>query len=218
MKKQQQEMFVSKHDLESEIDKLTQAIRTANDANTRLNNCVDLFNLPSPQDLTTDWLHVYISSRTDAVSKNLCFDSLTQTRMIEGWEKIEKKVLPDVKSVERFCKKFKDQISYDEQSEMMVFNDVEQLAIGRVEKPLPEDCNTHIEMIDCIRNMVLKLRQWEKVHRCIKRPLEWLLKADKDTLKTEWAQGTILINDEEEAQDYNRTAKWMRQAAEQLIF
>ena len=160
MKKQQQEMFVSKHDLESEIDKLTQAIRTANDANTRLNNCVDLFNLPSPQDLTTDWLHVYISSRTDAVSKNLCFDSLTQTRMIEGWEKIEKKVLPDVKSVERFCKKFKDQISYDEQSEMMVFNDVEQLAIGRVEKPLPEDCNTHIEMIDCIRNMVLKLRQW----------------------------------------------------------
>lgn len=213
MKKQQQEMFVSKHDLESEIDKLRQAIRTANDANTRLNNCVDLFNLPSPLDLTTDWLHVYISSRTDAVSKNLCFDSQTQARMIEGWKKIEKKVLPDVKTLERFCKSFKGLLRYDESSGKMSFTDIEQLAIKRTEKPLPLEYYQHWQLIENLRSDVGELRRWEKQHRCRKTPLERLITSNQDDLKAMWANGSIIIDDaHEEPRD-----KWLRLAAEQNI-
>ena len=209
-----QEMFVVQADLDREVYTLKQSLNTANDALQKLQKNVDLSFLPEPVGITTEWLHFYISGRTEAISKNLIFDAATSDRLIAGWKKIEEQVKPDVKAVEKFCKKFTDQISYDEESGQMVFNDVEQLAIGRVEKPLPEDCNTHIEMIDCIRNMVLQLRQWEKAHRVKKNTLQSLLQADTENIKSMWTQGAILINDaNEEPRD-----RWLRLASEQQIF
>ena len=213
MKKQQQEMFFSQHDLDTEIDKLRQAIKTVNDAYTRLHYCVDLFNLPSPLDLTTDWLHFYISSRTEAVGKNICFDTEAKTRMIEGWQKIEKKVLPDVKSVERFCKAHKGLIRYDQTTQKMSFTDIEELARNRTEKPLPPKYYQHYQLIEKLRSDVRELRRWEKVHRCHKIALERLITSNQDDLKAMWANGSIIIDDaNEESRD-----KWLRLAAEANI-
>lgn len=214
MKKTEQEMFVSQHDLDVEIDKLRQAIRTANDAYTRLHDCVDLFNLPSPLDLTTDWLHFYISSRTEAVGKNICFDTEAKTRMIEGWKKIEKKVLPDVKTVERFCKSYKGLIRYDQNTLKVSFTDIDGLAISRTERPLPPEYYQHYNLIEKLRSGVRELRTWEKAHRCHKIALERLITSNQDDFKSMWANGSIIIDDaNEESRD-----KWLRLAAEQLIF
>ncbi len=213
MKKTEQEMFVSQHDLDVEIDKLRQAIKTTNNAYTRLNDCVDLFHLPSPLDLTKDWLHFYISSRTDAVTKNICFDTETKTRMIEGWKKIEKKVLPDIKTVERFCKSFKGLIRFDETTRKMSFVDVEELARKQTEKPLPQEFYEHQQLIENLRSDVRELRRWEKQHRCHKIALERLITSNQEDLKAMWANGSIIIDDaNEESRD-----KWLRLAAEQNI-
>ena len=217
MDKQQQEMFVVQADLDREVYTLKQAIWTANQALQKLQKNVDLSFLPEPDGITTEWLHEYVYSRVDAVNKNIIFDAETSSRLVKGWQKIQETALPDVKTVEKFCRKFSGLIRYDEEARMMMFIDLESLAIKRVEKPLPPECSDHITMIECIKNMVFKLRQWEKAHRCYKKPLEWLLKADSDTLKAEWCTGSIFINDIEESQDYNRTSKWLRKSYEDTI-
>ena len=57
----------------------------------------------------------------------------------------------------------------------------------------------------------------ESPQRKKKKPLEWLLTATEDTLKTEWVKGGMTIDFEQERQEYMGAALWLRKAYEESI-
>ncbi len=217
MKNQKQEMFVPKVDYDNEYSRLKEALRLANDAYRRLNSNVDLIALPSPMEVSVKWLTTFIDERVQAVTANMMFDASTTARLTSGWRKIADRALKDVKAVETFVRAHRKHIHTDEASGMMVFNDINALAIALTEKELPDDCLTHLQFIQDIAQSVRKLRQWEKENHVRKKPLEWLLRATEDTLKTEWVKGGMTIDFQQERQEYMGAALWLRKAYEENI-
>ena len=215
--KNQDNLFVPKQDYDNEFARLKENIRQANEAYSRLSANIDLLGLPSPLNVSLDWLHGFIDERVKAVKNNCLFDAATTARLSDGWGKIGEKAEKDVKAVERFVKSMKKNIHIDEESGMMVFNDLNELTITRVKRPLQDDCISHLQKLSELRQIVQNLRQWEKEHHIHKKPLEWLLRATEDTLKNEWIKGGMTINFEQERQEYMGAALWLRKAYEDSI-
>ena len=215
--KNEENMFVPRLDYDNEFSRLKETIRNANEAYKRLSDNIDLLGLPSPLFVSTSWLHGFIEERIKAVTANMMFDTATTSRLSDGWRKICEKSEKDVKTIEKFVKSFKKHISINEESGLIQFNDLNALTVARVEKPLSEDCQTHLNLLSELRQTVRNLRQWEKEHHIKKKPLEWLLKATEDTLKTEWVKGTITIDYEHEREEYMGVALYLRKAYEETI-
>lgn len=216
--KNHENIFVPKADYDNEFARLKEAIRQANEAYGRLSSNIDLFGLPSPLDVSLEWLHGFIAERVKAIKGNGMFDAATTDRLSDGWIKIGEKSEKDVKAVERFVRSYKKHIHLNEVSGLFEFNDLNALTIARVEKPLPEECITHLHLLSELRQNVRDLRQWEKQHNVHKKPLEWLLRATEETLKTEWVKGGMTIDFQQERQEYMGAALWLRKAYEESIF
>lgn len=215
--KNQENKFVAKQDYDNELSALKAAVRTANEAYSRLSSNVDLLGLPSPLELTTNWLHSFIDERCQAVNTNKIFDAATTARLIEGWRKIGQKSEKDVIVVEKFINLYRNYVYIQPGTNKMEFKDLNALANTRSEKILSEDCINHLSFLENLRSDVRKLRKWEKVHNVRKKPLEWLLTATEDTLKTEWVKGGMTIDFEQERQEYMGAALWLRKAYEESI-
>lgn len=152
----------------------------------------DLGEIPSPENLSTDWLASVIDAKKKAINENPALPSSAKEGLLKDWVTIHRQAAKDIGIVRKLYDAIPaTNIKKNEFLEGLYVLDADGLAREAATVEVPQDAKTHYKLIAGVRDAVSALRTWEKEKDIKKYRLGVLIDhvSDVQLFAEKWARG-----------------------------
>ena len=148
----------------------------------------ELGEIPMPDKTTELWLDSVLDRKREAISASDILTANEKKSRIGHLATTEKKTRPIVQVVEKFVQSIPAALyRYDEDMKNFYIANLTEHIDELATRPVPEEATEHWQLIREARAAIDRLRDYEKEHLRIKKPLELVLRATAETIAEEWA-------------------------------